>query len=150
MHLIGLFLALSLATGVFQEMTDRSRDAADRSELVRLETVWNEAHVRGDAETLDGLWSEQCVMTVPDMPVMTKAEAIGVWRSGRMKFQRYETSDIRIRVYGDAAVVTGRLRRARNANGRDVEDDWQFTKVYVRRAGTWQVVAWHASATARP
>jgi hypothetical protein len=82
------------------------------------------------------------------MPVMTKPEAIGFLRSGRMKFQRYETSDIRIRVYGDAAVVTGRLLRTRSINGRDIDDNWRFTKVYARPAGRWQVVAWHASAAA--
>jgi hypothetical protein len=27
-------------------------------------------------------------------------------------------------------------------------DDWRFTKVYLRRAGRWQVVSFHASNTA--
>jgi Domain of unknown function (DUF4440) len=83
------------------------------------------------------------------MKVFTKADAVGVWRSGRMKFDRYDTSDVRVRVYGDAAVVTGRVERARNLSGRVVDDDWRFTKVYVRRDGQWQVVAFHASESAR-
>ena len=84
-------------------------------------------------------------MTVPNMPVMTKETAIGRSRSGRLKFKRYQTSDIRIRLYGDAAIVTGLVERTRELNGRDVDDKWRFTKVYIRRAGRWQVVAWHAS-----
>lgn len=65
-----------------------------------------------------------------------------------MRFERYETSDLRIRVYGDAAVVTGRLQRRRSTGGTVVDDDWRFTKVYVRREGQWRVVAFHASEAA--
>jgi hypothetical protein len=79
--------------------------------------------MRSDGEAIDRLWADDLVVTVTNMPVMTKPEAIGVLRSGRMRFQHYQTSDIRIRVYGDAAVVTGRLQRTRSINGRDVEDD---------------------------
>lgn len=46
----------------------------------------------------------------------------------------------------DAAVVTGRLRRTRTVNDQPVTDDWRFIKVYVRDAGSWQVVAFQAAA----
>lgn len=143
MHLLSAWILVAV---LLQEVTELSREQDDTIELSSLENAWNEAHVRGDAEVLDRLWAEDFTVTVPHMEVMTKADAIGLWRSGRMKFERYQTSDIRIRVYGDAGVVTGRLLRTRRFNERVVEDDWRFTKVYVRRAGQWQVVAFHASA----
>ena len=118
---------------------------ADAAELSRLEGEWNEAHVHGDAVALERLWDEDLVVAVPGMKVLTKADAVAVARSGRMKFERYLSSELRIRVYGDAAVVTGRLQRTRDRDGRLVNDDWQFTKVYVRRDGRWRVVAFHAS-----
>ena len=49
---------------------------------------------------------------------MTKPQAIAIWRSGRMKFRRYETSEIRARRYGEAAVVTGRI----DSESANVED----------------------------
>jgi hypothetical protein len=66
-----------------------------------------------------------------------------------MAFRRYESSEIAVRVYGESAVVTGRLLRSRDVGGRVLEDDWRFTKVYVRQAGEWRVVAFHASETAQ-
>jgi hypothetical protein len=119
--------------------------AADIVELSSLETVWNEAHVRGDAEALDRLWARELTVAVPRMAVIKRDAAMNIWQSGRMRFQRYETSDIEVRPYGDAAVVTGRVKRAREVNGSVVEDDWRFTKTYVRRGGRWQVVSFHAS-----
>jgi len=141
------FVAMWILATAFiqQDPASKSRDSADVAELSRLEKVWNDAHVHGDADALNGLWADDLTVTVPNMPVITKESAIGIARSGRMKFKRYQTSDVRTRLYGDAAVVTGQVERTRELNGRDVDDKWRFTKVYIRRAGKWQVVAWHAS-----
>ena len=119
--------------------------AADVAELTRLERVWTDAHLHGDAKALDTLWDGDLVVSAPRMQVLTRADALAAARSGRMRFDRYETSDLRVRVYGDSAIVTGRLRRARRRDDRVVEDDWRFTKVYVRRGALWKVVAFHAS-----
>jgi hypothetical protein len=35
-------------------------------------------------------------------------------------------------------------------NGKTVEDNWPFTKVYVRRGSIWKVVAFHSSEAAEP
>lgn len=137
-----------IVAALIQETSEGAQEPASSMELSRLEDVWNEAHVRGDANGLDSLWANDLIVTVPNMRVLTKVEAIGILRSGRMKFEHYQTSDIRIRVYGEAAVVTGQLQRTRSINGQDVDDNWRFTKVYIRRAGRWQVVAWHASTIA--
>ena len=143
----GIAVVLFAGSCVFaqSQQNRKSRESADTTELSRLEAVWNQAHVRGDADALDRLWADDLIVTVPNMPVMTKENAIGISRSGRLKFKRYETSDIRIRLYGEAAVVAGQVERTRELDGRDVHDKWRFTKVYIRREGRWQVVAWHAS-----
>jgi hypothetical protein len=123
---------------------------ADVHELERLETMWNEAHEHGDADVLEKLWADDMEVAVPRMPVLTKTDALKFARSGRMKFLSYRTSDIRVRVYDNAAVVTGRLQRRRSMNGQEISDDWRFTKTYVREAGQWRVVSFHASEAAQP
>jgi len=114
-------------------------------DFMHLETVWNGAHRDGDADALDRLWASDLEIDVPGMAPMTKAEAVAFARTGRMRFERYETSQIKVRTYGDTAVVTGRLQRTRTVDNRQRADDWRFTKVYTRQAGTWRVVSFHAS-----
>jgi len=137
------FLALGLAP-------QQNQDTAVVQELMRLETVWNEAQQNGDADSLDKLWADELEVTVPKMPVMSKSEVLGFARSGRMNFQRYQTSGVKVRVYGDAAVVSGRLQRTRTLSGKTLDDDWRFIKVYVKRDGRWLVVAFQASDAAQP
>lgn len=121
----------------------------DKGELVQLEQVWNTAHLEGDAATLERLWSDEFTVTIPRMPVMSRAEAVGVARSNMVKFSKYETSEVVVQVFGQAAVVRGRMMRSRSRGDQLVEDDWRFTKVYVKQEDTWKVVAFHASESSR-
>jgi hypothetical protein len=111
---------------------------AHTRELQPLEKVRNDAHERGDADALQALWSDDLEVDVPKMPVMNKAGVLSFARSGRMKFLRYATSDIRIRTYGDTAAVSGRLQRTRQIDGKELSDDWRSTKVDVRQAQQWR------------
>ena len=84
------------------------------------------------------------MVTVPGMPVMGKPEPMGIWSARRMSFSatRRPTCDSCLRRRGR---VIGRVRRTRTNAGREVEDDWRFTKICIRREGSWLVVAWEAA-----
>jgi ketosteroid isomerase-like protein len=112
---------------------------------LKLEEVWNAAHLKGDAEALERLWDADLVVMVPKMAPISRASALALTRSGRFPFQKYETSGVTARVYGDTAIVQGRLLRSRRLNDEPVEESWLFTKVYLRRGPQWKVVAFHAS-----
>ena len=141
-----LTLAL-LVVGLLQAPAEKAGQNDVRTALERLETEWNAAHVRGDAAALDRIFSDDLVIIVPAMRVLTKADAVGMFTSGRMKFDKYDTSETTFRILGDTAIVNGRLKRTRVINGATTDDDWRFTKVYVRRADRWQVISFHASNT---
>lgn len=143
-----MYSILITMLSVLQGSPAISKDAADLKELHRLEAVWNDAHVKGDADALDKLWANDLIVTVASMPVMNKADSLAMVRSGRMPFAKYETSELQVKPLGTTALVTGRLQRVRTMGGKEVADDWRFTKVYAMSQGRWQVVAWHASPAA--
>ena len=145
-----ILVLVSVALAATAKNPPQSTRDSDAHELERLEKVWNEAHEHVDAAPLEKSGADDLEVDVPRMPVLTKTDALSFARSGRMKFLRYSTSDIRIRVYGDAAVVTGRLQRTRLVKGQETSDDWRFTKIYIREAQEWRVVSFHASETAQP
>lgn len=142
-------LALIFATTAFVQTPPAPREVGDRAGLMRLESIWNDAHLGGDAAALDRLWADDIIVTVQGMPVMRKPQALGMLRAGRMKFEKYESSEVLVQLYGDSAVVTGRVTRSRVVSSTPAVDNWRFTKVYVRRPDGWRVVAWHASDAAK-
>jgi hypothetical protein len=42
---------------------------------------------------LDRIFSDDVIVIVPGMRVMTKADAVGMFTSGRMKFDKYDRAD---------------------------------------------------------
>ena len=135
-----LLVALTLA---------QAAQSADVAAVTQLETTWNEAHRNGDAAALQQLFADDMVVVVPGMKPLSKADSLAVMATGRMTFERYESSDVAVRVYGDTAVATGRIQRTRAMpDGVKREDDWRFTKVYLRSGGVWRVISFHASNVA--
>lgn len=120
-------------------------NAAEVQEILRLETVWNQAHLQGDVPALDAICATELTVIVPGMNPMSKAEILGFWKSGRAKITRYDTTDVKVVVRGRTAVATGRLARTRDFNGTVMNDQWQFTKTYANDDGRWVLVAYHAS-----
>ena len=145
-----LLTVILVVVAVGSRSSAQATHDADVHELERLETVWNEAHKHADADALEQLWADDMEMAVPRIPVLTKPEALKFVRSGRMNFPSYSTSEIRVRVYDNAAVVTGRLQRTRAIPGYSGSDDWRFTKVYIRDSQHWRVVSFHACEAAQP
>ena len=113
--------------------------------ILRLEDVWNQAHLRGDVAALEALCADDLIVTVPGMKRMSKTDILTFWQSGRARITKYDTSDVRVTVRGQTAVATGTLARTRNFNGKVVNDWWQFTKTYSYESGRWVLVAYHAS-----
>jgi creatinine amidohydrolase/Fe(II)-dependent formamide hydrolase-like protein/ketosteroid isomerase-like protein len=124
----------------------RAQDATGdvAAQLAALEAAWNAAHLESDAAALDRLWADDLEIFVPRSRPMGKAEALAIYKAGGATFSRFETSDLRRRVTGDLAVVTGRLQRTRNVSGRPASDDWQFRKVYRRDGSGWRVISYFA------
>ena len=140
-----LITAWILAMGPRFGFSEFQSQTVDVTELESLEERWNQAHLQGNKEALDKLWADDLVVIVPGMPPMTKSETLRAWESGEIKFILYRSSDLHFKVYDDCAVVTGSLERTREFGGQSRNDNWRFTKVYVRIEGSWRVVAFHAS-----
>ena len=147
---IALFAFLSLVPWVSRGHGEPSSPPPVEGEILELEAAWNEAHLQGDAEVLDQLWAPELSVIVPGMQPFRKPDLLQMWRSMKVAFTRYETSDLSLRSAGETAVVTGRLLRSRDFGGQARDEDWLFTKTYARVDGQWKVLAYHASTTPSP
>ena len=61
-------------------------------------------------------------------------------------FRPFITEDMRVRIYRDAAVVTGRAKRGFKYRGQEVNQERRYTHVYVKRQGQWRIVAQQISS----
>lgn len=123
--------------------------ASDEQELMRLEDQSHEAFLRNDTETLDRILADEFVFTDPEGKYVTKAEWIADMKSGELTFESIHMDDLRVRIYGDAAVTNGRVTMKTRSKEGSVTSHYCYIVMYVRRDGRWQAVAEQATLLTR-
>jgi hypothetical protein len=72
------------------------------------------------------------------------------WRSGKIKVTSLEVSDIKVRVYGHAAVVTGIETSKAAMLGANYLGKTRLTRIFVKRGGKWECVLFQSTRIAEP
>ena len=140
--LVSTILAVALRVGLCAE--SGSKDAV--GEIRSLELAHNEAIARGEVSVIEKLTSDDFTFVTPRGFLVTKQEMLKELASGAFKYEYRQIYDVKIRVYGDAAVVTGlSVHTVQGRNGKDCSDTYRYTRVYIREKGHWVSVAWQTT-----
>jgi hypothetical protein len=68
----------------------------------------------------------------------TKSEILKGFKSGSLKYESRELSDLNFRVYGNTAIVTGRATQKGAEDEKDYSDGYRFTRVYIWQRDHWE------------
>jgi len=123
----------------------QQKSGSAEQELLKLEQDWANANVKADVAFLERILAEDWVFTDPEGVVWTKAQSLAVLKSGEDVVSSTVPDDMKARVYGDAAVVTGRNTTKETLKGKDISGLYRWTDTWIKKAGRWQCVATHAS-----
>ena len=122
-------------------MTQQKSDAGSKIRV--LETNWNDAYKRGDIAAMNSLLANEFIITVEDGHTFSKAGYIAQLGGGTTLVELSEMSDLKVRVHGNAAVVTGAYHEKGTIKGKPYEYHDRFTDVWMNIDGRWQVIASH-------
>jgi ketosteroid isomerase-like protein len=94
-----------------------------------------------DQKTVDAVLAAD--WSVIDMTghVLTKAQVMQELGSGDRRIESGSVDDLKVRTYGDIAIVTGRSVLSGTYQGKRARVTQRFTDVFVKRDGRWQAVA---------
>jgi len=123
-----------------------ARDAAqDEREIRRVEAQLCHAFEIGDARTLRKDLDVTFTLTNSHGEVSDFAQNLAEVASREPRYEIFRNHDQQVRVYRDAAIVTGITTVKGTSKGDAFAADFQFTDTYVRRDGRWLLAASHAS-----
>ena len=125
-----------------------------KEEILALVHAWEKAIIDGDVGTMDRLLAYELVGTDPEGWIWDKTKYLDHVKRRAFQVAGVDLRDIRIQVYGDAAVETGigvgHYDQAKPpwiaARGHITE---RFTRTWIKRHGTWQCVAYQTMVTER-
>lgn len=124
------------------------QDAApDADELKRLLTYFLDGASRNDLAVHERFWADELVYTRSAGVRTDKAEILAELRKGADPSEpptTYTAEDIRIRQFGDTAIVAFRLV---GQVGGDSPETLNFlnTGTFLKRNGEWRAIAWQAT-----
>jgi ketosteroid isomerase-like protein len=115
-------------------------NAQMETELTDLEKEFSQALVSNNAKAVEAFLAADWVIIDPDGSVIDKSRFLGVIDSGALIHQMMESEDLRVRVYGDTAVVTALTKTKGEFMGQRFSTQERATDVFVKRDGRWQCV----------
>lgn len=132
---IGLLIILG---GAFAQ---QKGSGGDEAALKAIEIKWDAANMKGDTATLTAIFADTFISTNAEGKTRTKAEVLAQVKSGDIKYETSKVDDMKVYLYGDAAVVNGRWASKFVEKGKPTNTTERFTDTYVRQNGQWKCVA---------
>jgi ketosteroid isomerase-like protein len=116
-------------------------------EIIDMERQAKEASLHRDAEFSQRTLADDYVAITPLGQVTTKQDTLSARKSGQLRYESIDITDMVVRLYGDTAVVTARADVRGHQLGEDFSGPYRYTRVWVRRNGHWQTVSYQATVT---
>jgi len=117
----------------------------DEREIRRVEAELCRAFENGDAETLRKDLDRSFTLTSSTGVVTDFDQNVAEVASRDPAYEIFRNHDQKVRLYGNAAIVTGITSIKGQSGGKPFEGHFQFTDTWVHDGGGWKLAASHAS-----
>ncbi len=119
-------------------------------ELIAVATEWDQAMVTNDADAIGKYMADDWTIVGSDGNVGDKTTFLELVKSGKLTHDVMETHDLKVRVYGDTAVLTAWGVSGGKYEGQSFREVERTSCVFVRQDGRWVCVLTHLSRIAPP
>jgi len=116
------------------------KGSGSEEELLKLEKQFAAAIVKNDPEAIERFVADDWIIINADGGMIDKERFLGVIKSGALTHETMESDEIRVRIYGESAVVTALARSKGKFMGQDFSTRERATDVFVRHEGQWRCV----------
>lgn len=144
MKRIGIALGmviLVLSVAAWAQNTAQTKSGNAEQELLKLEKEWAAAALKGDSAFLERIYASDIFLTHSDGTLTTRAQDIATVKSGETIYTTCASDNMKVHVYGDAAVVIGRNTETGKEKGKDFSRQTLWTDTWVKIGGQWKCVA---------
>jgi ketosteroid isomerase-like protein len=126
--------------------SSHARDVAqDEREIRRVEAALCQAFEKGDAETLRKDLDPSFTLTGSTGAVTDYEQNVAEVAQRDPAYEIFRNHDQKVRLYGNAAIVTGITSIKGQSGGKAFDGDFQFTDTWIYVGGHWKLAASHAS-----
>lgn len=115
--------------------------ASEEQAVLHAEHEWVNVTLQGNVDAFSSFMADEYLALLPGGRIRDKATWVSALRAGTSKYESVNLSNLRVRVYGNTAVVFGEYTQKATADGKDNSAAGKYVDTWIKRDGRWQVVA---------
>lgn len=135
-----MIAALSLAPLLAQADVN-----ADANAVLAAEHELARAYQQSDAAGIERGVMEDYTLINSQGKMTTRSDDLEEARQKDPQYEIFANRDMKVRVHGDAAIVTGITRTKGTSGGKSFDAEFLFTDTFVKDGGRWRLAAGHVS-----
>jgi ketosteroid isomerase-like protein len=147
MLLSGAGLSAVLCSAVSLLAADPATATVEQ-QLTKMENDWADSYVKRDPSFAERITTDDFMFVGPDGSVSNKADYLKAI-TGDTTFTTFKINSLKVRTYGDTAVVIGTASISAKTKGEDESGDYCFTDVFVKQKGEWKAASGQATQVAK-
>lgn len=120
------------------------------AELIEVVRQWDLAMLANNPEAIGRYMADDWIIVGADGTATAKSAFLGLVKSGALTHDAMESENLRIRIYGDTAVLSANGVSAGTYLGQRFREVELASCVFVRQQGEWRCVLTHLSRLPDP
>jgi hypothetical protein len=128
-----MLLTMALLLGV----VTMANSEDTHGQLMKLGDELAAAEQRGDVAFLDRAVVDDFLLIGPRGFMLNKEQWLARYKSGALQPGTNQRDEVRLRIYGNAAIMTARETVSGSYEGQEFHNQLRSTRVFVKRNGHW-------------
>ena len=112
--------------------------------------VYEQALTQKNEPLLKSILADNFILTTASGKVLTKKDMMLNLTKEGTKYDKFESSDVRINVLNEVAIETGKVHTVGIRGGKKIAETTRYTDFWVKVQGKWLLLAEHSSFIPNP
>jgi hypothetical protein len=144
LKLLAIILALLQSWGI------AAQEPAAEQQIQEASKVYEQALTQKNEPLLKSILADNFVLTTASGKVLTKKDMMLNLTKEGTKYDKFESSDVRINVLNEVAIETGKVHTVGIRGGKKIAETTRYTDFWVKVQGKWLLLAEHSSFIPNP
>jgi ketosteroid isomerase-like protein len=113
----------------------------DEQALIKIQHDWAQARLKRDSSFAQQIEADDFTVVWFDGRIVNKKEDVKTYESDDVSFTDFKINDLKVRFYGDTAIVVGQGSLKAHTKKQDLGGKYVWTDTFIRLSGNWKAVA---------
>lgn len=144
LKLLGIMLLLLQSWKLIAQIPTAEQQIQEASK------VYEQALTQKNEPLLKSILADNFILTTATGKVLTKKDMMLNLNKEGTKYDKFESSEVKISVFYDAAIETGKVHTVGIRGGKKIAETTRYTDFWVKIKGKWLLLAEHSSFITNP